>query len=80
MPHWTITRMGPVEDKTAVVTGANSGLGLPDLPRARRATAPEWSWPAAMPNAGKKALERLRADVPDADVELARSTWPTCRR
>jgi NAD(P)-dependent dehydrogenase (short-subunit alcohol dehydrogenase family) len=69
MPHWTITRMGPVEKKTAVVTGANSGLGY-QTSRELAAHGAHVIMACRDPERGKQALERLRADVPAANVEL----------
>jgi NAD(P)-dependent dehydrogenase (short-subunit alcohol dehydrogenase family) len=69
MPHWTITRMGPVSGKTAVVTGANSGLGY-QTARQLASHGAHVVMACRDPERGKQALERLRADVPAADVEL----------
>jgi NAD(P)-dependent dehydrogenase (short-subunit alcohol dehydrogenase family) len=69
MPHWTITRMGPVDNKTAVVTGANSGLGY-QTARQLAAHGAHVIMACRDPERGKQALDRLRKDVPEADAEV----------
>ena len=67
---WTADQMPDQTGRTAVVTGANSGLGL-----SRRASSREhgaqWSWRAATSRRAEAAL---------AEVDPARSsrssTWP----
>ena len=69
MPHWTITQMGRLNGKTAIVTGANSGLGY----QAAKALAEKGAHVImACRDAGRaeKALERLRAEVDQASVEV----------
>jgi NAD(P)-dependent dehydrogenase (short-subunit alcohol dehydrogenase family) len=69
MPHWTITRTRRLDGKTAVVTGANSGLGFQ--------TAKQLAGHGAHvvmacrdSQRGKDALERLQSEVPGSDVEV----------
>ncbi len=69
MPHWTITRMGPLDTKTAVVTGANSGLGY-QTSRQLAAHGAHVIMACRDGERGRQALERLRADVPDAKAEV----------
>ena len=69
MPHWTITRMGTLDASTAVVTGANSGLGY-QTSRQLASHGAHVIMACRDAERGKQALDRLRADVPDAKVEL----------
>ncbi len=69
MPHWTITRTARLDGKTAVVTGANSGLGF-QTSRQLAAHGARVIMACRDAQRGKDALERLSADVPDADAEL----------
>ncbi len=69
MPHWTITRTARLDGRTAVVTGANSGLGF-QTARQLAAHGAHVIMACRDAQRGKDALERLSADVPDADVEL----------
>ena len=67
---WTAERIGDQAGRTAVVTGANSGLGLVtglELTRhgARVILA------CRNLERGERALEAIRAQVPDADAEVA---------
>ncbi len=69
MPHWTITHMGPATGKTAVVTGANSGLGY-QTSRQLAGHGAHVIMACRDAERGQQALERLRADVPEANAEL----------
>lgn len=69
MPHWTITDMGRLDSRTAVVTGANSGLGY-QTARQLAAHGAHVIMGCRDADRGQQALERLRAEVPDAKVEL----------
>jgi NAD(P)-dependent dehydrogenase (short-subunit alcohol dehydrogenase family) len=69
MPHWTITHMGRLDGKTAIVTGANSGLGY----QAAKALADKGAHVImACRDAGRaeKALERLKTEVVQPSVEV----------
>jgi NAD(P)-dependent dehydrogenase (short-subunit alcohol dehydrogenase family) len=69
MTHWTASDVPDQSGRTAVVTGANSGLGfITALELARHGARVVMT--ARDPARGADALRRLRADVPDADVEL----------
>jgi NAD(P)-dependent dehydrogenase (short-subunit alcohol dehydrogenase family) len=61
--------MGPVEKKTAVVTGANSGLGY-QTSRQLASHGAHVIMACRDAERGKQALDRLRADVPAAKAEL----------
>jgi NAD(P)-dependent dehydrogenase (short-subunit alcohol dehydrogenase family) len=69
MPHWTITRTSRLDGKTAVVTGANSGLGFQTC-RQLASHGAHVVMACRDAKRGQDALERLRADVPEADAEL----------
>jgi NAD(P)-dependent dehydrogenase (short-subunit alcohol dehydrogenase family) len=69
MPHWTITRTARLDGKTAVVTGANSGLGF-QTAKQLAAHGARVIMACRDPQRGKDALQRLQADVPGADAEL----------
>ncbi len=71
MPHWEITRMGPATGKTAVVTGANSGLGY-QTSRQLAGHGARVIMACRDAERGQQALERLRAEVPEANAELRR--------
>jgi NAD(P)-dependent dehydrogenase (short-subunit alcohol dehydrogenase family) len=65
MPHWTITHMPSMEDKKAVVTGANSGLGYQTaLALARRGASVVMA--CRDDGRAKEALKRLLSAVPEA--------------
>ncbi|MCW2547361.1 MAG: family NAD(P)-dependent oxidoreductase [Mycobacterium sp.] len=69
MPHWTITHMGRLDGKTAIVTGANSGLGY----QATKALADKGAHVImACRDSGRaaKALERLRSEVVEPSAEV----------
>ncbi len=69
MPHWTISNLGSTEGKTAIVTGANSGLGYQT---AKQLAAHGSHVIMACRDAGRgqAALDRLRSEVPDANAEV----------
>jgi NAD(P)-dependent dehydrogenase (short-subunit alcohol dehydrogenase family) len=70
MAAWTADDIPDQSGKTAIVTGANSGLGYQTtLGLARKGAHVILA--ARNPARGAAALERLRADVPDARLELA---------
>jgi NAD(P)-dependent dehydrogenase (short-subunit alcohol dehydrogenase family) len=69
MARWTASNVPDQSDRTAVVTGANSGLGF--------ITARELARRGARVvlgcrdrSRGEDAIRRLKREVPDADVEL----------
>jgi NAD(P)-dependent dehydrogenase (short-subunit alcohol dehydrogenase family) len=69
MTHWTTSDIPDQSGRTAVVTGANSGLGFITARELARHGA-RVVMTARDPARGADALRRLHEDVPDADVEL----------
>jgi NAD(P)-dependent dehydrogenase (short-subunit alcohol dehydrogenase family) len=71
MPPWTAADIPDLSGRTAVVTGANSGLGFESALALGRAGASVVL--ACRDQAkGADALERIRRQAPDADVALGR--------
>ena len=70
MPHWTITRTGRLDGKTAVVTGANSGLGFQTSKPARRPRRARDHGVPRRRSAARTRSSGCAADVPGADAEL----------
>jgi NAD(P)-dependent dehydrogenase (short-subunit alcohol dehydrogenase family) len=69
MPKWTTQAIPDLSGKRAIVTGANSGLGLwTALELARHGAAVVLACRSA--ERGEKALATIRAAAPDADVAL----------
>jgi NAD(P)-dependent dehydrogenase (short-subunit alcohol dehydrogenase family) len=69
MPRWTASDVPDQSDRTAVVTGANSGLGyITALELARRGARVVLG--CRDRGRGEDAVRRLRREVPGADVEL----------
>jgi NAD(P)-dependent dehydrogenase (short-subunit alcohol dehydrogenase family) len=69
MPHWTITHMGRLDGKTAIVTGANSGLGY----QTAKALADKGAHVIlACRDTGRseEALARLRKEVVEPSAEV----------
>ena len=52
------------------MTGASTGLGEETTPCARRARCDRSRWPCAIAERGEAAAARIRAAVPDADLEV----------
>jgi NAD(P)-dependent dehydrogenase (short-subunit alcohol dehydrogenase family) len=71
MAAWTAADMPSQAGRRVVVTGANSGIGFVTARELARAGA-HVVLGCRDPGRGGAALERLRADVPDARAELAR--------
>jgi NAD(P)-dependent dehydrogenase (short-subunit alcohol dehydrogenase family) len=69
MPKWTTQAIPDLTGKRAIVTGANSGLGLcTALELARHGAAVVLACRSA--ERGERALATIRAAVPDADLTL----------
>jgi NAD(P)-dependent dehydrogenase (short-subunit alcohol dehydrogenase family) len=69
MPHWTITQMGRLDGKTAIVTGANSGLGYQTVKQlADRGAHVIMACRDA--DRAAAALEKLRSDVVEPSAEV----------
>lgn len=69
MPKWTAADIQSQSGRAAVVTGANSGLGLHTALELARAGA-EVVLAVRDTARGDQAAARIRADVPGADVEV----------
>lgn len=70
MTGWTAADIPDLTGTTAVVTGANSGLGLVTaLELARHGAAVTMACRDA--DRGRRALDQVRAEAPDAEVRLA---------
>lgn len=68
---WTLSRMPDQTGRLAVVTGANSGLGFLTARELARKGA-RVIMTARDEGRGERALARIRAELPDAAVELRR--------
>ena len=71
MSKWTAERIPDQSGKTAVVTGANSGLGL-ETARELARNGARVVMGVRSPEKGEAAAADIRAGVPDADLEVAR--------
>ena len=69
MARWTAEDIPDQAGRRVVVTGANGGLGLQVSTELARRGA-RVTLAARNPERGRAALERLRSEVPDADVAL----------
>jgi NAD(P)-dependent dehydrogenase (short-subunit alcohol dehydrogenase family) len=69
MPHWTISNLGSTAGKTAVITGANSGLGY-QTAKQLAAHGSHVIMACRDQGRGQAALDQLRSEVPDAKAEV----------
>ncbi len=69
MPAWTTADIPDLSERTAVVTGANSGLGFETALALARSGA-QVILACRNPTKGAGALDRIKEVVPDARVEL----------
>ncbi|HEY8582078.1 MAG TPA: oxidoreductase [Capillimicrobium sp.] len=69
--RWTVTDVGDLSGRRAIVTGANSGIGLVTARELARAGA-RVTLACRDLAKGESALARVRAAAPAADTELAR--------
>ncbi len=70
MTHWTETDIPNLTGKTAVVTGANSGLGY-HTARALAAAGAQVIMACRSESTATQALDALRGEVDDASIEFA---------
>jgi NAD(P)-dependent dehydrogenase (short-subunit alcohol dehydrogenase family) len=68
---WTVSDIPDQTGRIAVVTGANSGLGL-ETTKALAASGASVVMAVRSPDRGQAAVDEIRADTPDADIELLR--------
>ncbi len=68
-PKWTETDIPDLAGRTALVTGANSGIGF-EAARALAQAGAKVLLGCRNPDKAAAALERIRAVAPDADVSL----------
>ncbi len=68
---WTVSDIPDQSGRLAVVTGANSGLGL-ETTKALAASGASVVMAVRSPDRGQAAVDEIRADTPDADIELLR--------
>ncbi|MFJ2769701.1 oxidoreductase [Streptomyces sp. NPDC087300] len=71
MPAWTVRDIPDQSGRRAVVTGANSGIGYVTARELARRGA-QVVLACRSTERGTRAVEDLRAEVPDADVEFGR--------
>jgi NAD(P)-dependent dehydrogenase (short-subunit alcohol dehydrogenase family) len=69
--RWTVDNMPDLAGKVAVVTGANSGLGY-EVTRALAGKGATVVLAVRDPNKGASAVEKVRADFPDAALSIIR--------
>jgi NAD(P)-dependent dehydrogenase (short-subunit alcohol dehydrogenase family) len=69
--RWTADDIPPLDGRTFLVTGANSGLGFATVRELARHGG-HVVMTARDPAKGEQAVRSLRADLPDASVELRR--------
>ena len=67
--RWTTNDMPGLDGKTAVVTGANSGLGL-ETARALAGKGAKVIMTSRNMEKGEAAAEKIRQEYPQADVEV----------
>ncbi len=67
---WTAADLPDQHDRIAIVTGANSGIGLVAARELARAGA-EVIMACRDTAKGERAADQIRADVPEARLELA---------
>lgn len=69
MPRWTVEDIADQSGRTAIVTGANSGLGF-ETAAALAAAGARVVLAVRNPERGNDAIDRIRGRVPAAEVEL----------
>src|SRR5438309_343934 len=70
MAKWSANDIPDLHGKTAIVTGANSGLGY-ETAKALARHGADVVMACRDEGRGTEAVERLHAEVPDASVELS---------
>ena len=79
MTAWTVDDIPDLTGRTAVVTGANSGIGF-ESALALAGAGAEVVLACRDQTKGTDALDRIRRALPAAPWSSSRSTWPICPR
>lgn len=67
--HWTVEDIPNLQGKTAIVTGANSGLGL-EIAQALAAAGAQVTLACRSQNKAEAAMQRIRQHAPQAELDF----------